>query len=162
MTEQHQQPNINLAIDPAVFQGHLAVTTAIPGASLTPMPINIETITSSLIVHAPNSSDLTFVTAGTVLAEWVAGIGNTNNSRSQSAAAMFIDTGSGFIGVFGTLGFGYHRNAAQGNGTITGLFEFPVPANATMRIAALRSSGAGALQFIGLGCSLLVHFFPDT
>lgn len=161
MTEQYQQPNINLLPDAETFQGGLGVTTPIPGAALTPLPLTFETITSSLIQHLPGSSDLTFLANGRVFAQWEVTISNTNNSRSQSGTLLYRNAGAGFIPFLGPIGFGYHRNIAQGADTIVGQHQFSVLQGDIVRVASLRTSGAGALQFNGLTCEVLVQFIPD-
>jgi len=161
VTIQYQQPNINLMPDAATFQGILGVNTPIPGAALTPLPLTIEEITSPLITHVAGSSDLGFVTGGRVIAEWNVSINNTLNARTQSAAALFLNAGAGFIPLLGSIGYGYHRDIAAGAGTITSSEQFAVSPNDVMRIAAIRIAGVGALQFLAITCQVRVHFFPD-
>lgn len=161
MTEQYQQPNINLLPDAETFQGGLGVTTPIPGAALTPLPLTFETITSPLIEHLPGSSDLTFLANGRVVAQWLVTIVNALNARTQSATLLFIDAGAGFVPFLGPIGFGYHRNIAAGAGTVTGQHQFNVLQGNVIRFASLRTAGVGALSFLGFGCGVLVGFIPD-
>ena len=161
MTEQYQQPGINLLPNAEVFQGGFLATTPIPGAVLTPLPLTFETITSTLISHPAGSSDLTFLADGRVVAEWEVSINNTLNARTQSATLLFLNTGAGFIPFLGPIGFGYHRNIAAGAGTTTGQHQFSVSSGNVVRIASLRTAGVGALQFVGLACEVRVQFIPD-
>jgi hypothetical protein len=161
VTEQYQQPNINLLPDPETFQGFLGINTPIPAATLTPLPWTVETITSPLISHLAGSSDLTFLANGRVVIQWTASIGNTINARTQSATVLFVNSGAGFALILGTIGFGYHRNIAEGAGTTTGQNQFSVSQNDVIRIVSIRTSGVGSLQFLALSCEILVHFFPD-
>lgn len=162
MTEQYQQLNINLLPDGETFQGSLAANTPIPGAALTALPLTVETITSPLIFHPAGSSDLTFLANGRVVIQWAVSIGNlTLLARTQSETLLLLDAGAGFIPFSGPIGFGYHRNFAEGNGTTTGQHQFSVSQNDVIRIASMRISGVGALQFVGLACEVLVRFVPD-
>ncbi len=162
VTEQYRQPNINLLPDTATFQGFLGVSTPIPGAALTPLPLTIESITDPLIFHASGSSDLTFLANGRVVAQWNVSINNALNARTQSLTFLSRSSAGGpFFAFLGPLGFGYHRNIATGADTASGQHQFNVAQNDVIRLASLRTAGVGALSFVGFSCELLVHFFPD-
>lgn len=161
VTGQYPQPSINLLPNMTTFQGSLGVNTAIPAATLTPLPITVETLTSPLISHTAGSSDLTFLANGRVFTQWNVSIDNTRNARTQSATVLFINSGAGFTFIPGTTGFGFHRNIATGSGTTSGQHQFPVLQNDAIRIASIRVAGIGSLQFLAFSCEIIVHFFPD-
>ncbi len=161
MTEQHQQPNINLNPDPATFQGHLRGNTLIPGAVLTALPINVESLTDPLIIHAAGSAFVSFATAGRVIVNYFVSIGNALNAPSQSSTTLFFNSGAGFVAVTGPIAWAIHPSIATGVTTVSATHELNVSGGDAIVVASLRVGGAGALFFVSVSCELLIEFYPD-
>jgi hypothetical protein len=162
VTEQYQQGSINLMPSAAIFQAAIGgVDVLIPGATVTPLPLQVVSDTASLIAHVPGSSEIEFLADGTFLAQWNISINVASGGRKNSQTALFIDSGAGFLPVVGTFGFGYHRNTASGRDTTSGEFRSQQVVSGTkIQIASQRISGLGNLEFIASSCSLLVGFVP--
>lgn len=145
------------------FGAWLAATTPIPGASLTPMPLDTLFIPfdPNVYDHTLGSSDVTVLQSGRYIIETQATIDNTSgSSRTTSLGLLFVDTGSGFAIVFGSLTFGYHRNAANGEGVLPTFAILDLPAGAVIRFAAIRIAGAGTLSYVGSSCRTRITRVP--
>ncbi len=162
MTEQYQQGSINLMPEAAIFQGQIArVDVLIPGAVVTPLPLQVVTNSTPLIAHVLGSSEIEFLAGGIFLAQWEVSIDVVTFERKNSQTSLFLDSGGGFFPIAGTFGFGYHRNVAQGRDTTAGTFRSQrITAGTRIEIASQRISGGGNLAFIASSCSLLVGLVP--
>lgn len=149
----------------AQFSGFLAASTAIPGAALTPMPIDALDFAfdPTVYAHPLGSSDVTILESGRYQVVAQASIDNTAGaSRTSSAGALFVDSGGGFVLVPGSIAFGYHRNAANGEGTLPVSKIIDLEAGDVLRFAAVRIAGAGPLAYIGGGCRLSITQVPEV
>lgn len=148
----------------AQFSAFLGVNTAIPGAALTPMPLDALDFAfdPSVYTHVLGSPDVTIVESGRYHVSVDASIDNTlGASRTSSAAALFVDSGAGFMLVPGSLTFGYHRNSANGEDTLPLDKIFTLDAGDILRFAAVRIAGIGPLAYIGGGCRLSITKVPE-
>jgi hypothetical protein len=148
----------------AQFSAFLGVTTAIPGAALTPMPLDTLDFAFDPLVytHTLGSSDITIVQSGRYHISAQASIDNTvGAARTSSAAALFVNSGAGFMLVLGSLTFGYHRNAANGEDTLPDDKILTLNAGDILRFAAARIAGTGPLAYIGGGCRLSITKVPE-
>jgi len=164
VTEQYQQASINLMPDAAIFQAQLgAVDVPIPGAIVTPLPLQVVTDETTLIEHAAGSSEIEFLADGIFFAQWDVSINVASLGRKNSMTSLFLDSGAGFFPIVGTFGFGYHRNVASGRDTTSGKFRSQlVTAGTRLEVASQRISGTGNLEFMASSCSLLVGLVPFT
>lgn len=146
----------------AIFQARIGnANVAIPGAAVTPLPLQVVTYSSPLITHVLGSSEIEFQADGIFVAYWATSINNTNANRSNSQTALFLDSGGGFFPIIGTTGYGYHRTTAQGRDTTVGFLRSqPVTRGDKIEVASQRIAGTGALQFIAASCYVLLGFLP--
>lgn len=145
-----------------IFQGGVgAAPVPIPGAVVTPMPIQVVTNESPLIRHTLGSSEIEFLASGIFLAHWDVSITVASLGRKNSMTTLFLNTGAGYAPIIGTFGYGYHRNVAAGRDTTNGVLRSqPVDAGDRIQLASQRIAGGGDLEFIASSCSILVGFIP--
>lgn len=162
VTIQYQQGSINLAPQSCVFQAGIGgADVAIPGAIVTPLPLNDVLISDPLLQHTPGDSVVTFLATGFFLAAWHVSVGVTSGGRKNSQTVLFFDGGSGFFPIPETFGYGYHRNIAAGRDTTSASFQRTVSSGDSIMIASQRIAGTGNLEFLASSCLLRVAFIPS-
>lgn len=157
--------NVQSQVVGSQFSAFLSATTPIPGAILTPMPLDSLDFAFDPAVyeHVLGSSDVTVLQDGRYQVVAQASIDNTlGASRTSSAAAIFVDSGAGFLFVPGSLTFGYHRNAANGEDTLPENKILTLSAGDVVRFAAVRIAGIGPLAYIGSGCRFSITKVPEV
>lgn len=148
----------------AQFSAFLSVGVPIPGAALTPMPLDSLDFAfdPEVYAHALGSSDVTVLLAGRYQVVVEASIDNTlGAARTSSAAALFVNSGAGFLLAPGTLTFGYHRNSANGEDTLPENKVLTLDAGDIVRFAAARIAGTGPLAYIASGCRFSITKLPE-
>ncbi len=148
----------------AQFSGFLSVTVPLPGAALTPMPIDALNFAfdPEIYTHTLGSSDVTIVKDGRYRVVAEASIANTLGiSRTSSLGALFVDSGAGFLFLAGSITFGYHRIA--GNGwSVPPVDEIvELSAGDVLRFAAVRIAGTSSLSYFPSGCRLSLTKMPE-
>lgn len=149
MTLQYGQPNINFMPAGSLFEAGIGpVPVTIVGAAVTPLPLQDVKSTSDLISHVPGSSEIEFLAGGTACVSWRVSIGVASGQRKNSQTALYLDSGSGFLPIDLTFGYGYHRNVLAGRDTTTGFTRFAVEAGDKIEVASQRIVGTGNLEYI--------------
>ena len=146
------------------FSGFLAANTAIPGAALTPMPLDgIDfAFDPTVYSHVLGSSDVTILQDGRYQVTVEAGIDNTAGAaRTTSAGAIFVNSGAGFMLPSSVLTFGYHRNSANGEDVLPDSKILTLSAGDIVRFAAVRFAGTGPLAYIGGACRFSIIKLPE-
>jgi len=164
VTEQYLQSSINLLPAPSTFYAGIgASSVAIPGAGVTPLPLQVVEERGVFFEHSLGSSEVTFTASGIALIEWGVSINLVTGGRKNSQTALYLDAGSGFLPVNLSFGYGYHRNSSQGRDTTCGQGGLAgIRPGDKIEIASQRIAVTGNLQFIASSCSVLIGFIPEN
>lgn len=123
----------------------------------TDIPLNGERKKTGEFTHSGSSAEVTINSSDTyVIVGRVGFYQSTGNNRSVAQMRISVDTGSGYSALPGTLGYGYSRNNASGEGTMVATAILDLAASNKIKVQANRLSGAGTIQTIAGGSSLLI------
>lgn len=148
----------------AQFSGYLSALVPIPGAALTPMPIDSLNFAfdPSVYEHVLGSSDVRVLKDGRYRIVAQASIDNTlGAARTSSAMALFVDSGAGFLFIPGSIAYGYHRNATNGEDTLPVNEIVNLSAGDVVRCAAIRIAGTGPLSYLPSACRFSITKLPQ-
>lgn len=142
--------------DKKQFHAFLNSSDVLLGSSFTPVPLDTQVIASG-ISHTPGQPDVTF--NSNMLADVTYYITNAvgPNTRSESAAILQEDTGSGFVNVIGTESRMYHRRSTQNstNASVRIVRQFQV--GDKLRLASRGVSGATTgISAVNQACGLVI------
>lgn len=147
---------------PAIFSAGIgAADVLIPGALVTSLPLQVVEESTPLIRHVPGSSEVEFLADGIALISWFVSINVAAGNRKSSQTTLFLDSGSGFLPVNLTFGYGYHRNTTNGLDTTGGRKRLPVKKGDKIEIASQRVAGTSNLEFAASSCSVMVGLIPE-
>jgi hypothetical protein len=149
----------------AQFSGYLTSATPIPGAALTPMPIDALDFSfdENVYEHVLGSSDVKVKVDGRYQIVPQASIDSTaGSSRSDSRTELYRDTGAGFLLIPGSSSYAYHRSTTSGEGTAPVNKIVTLNAGDVIRSASVRIAGAAPLAYIGGGCRMSLIKLPEV
>ena len=149
-----------------IFSAYDAAGGLVISAGLTDIPWDTEIRKDSIYTHTASSTDITFGVSGDFLVTVDISIDLTvlsgSAGRCSSLMRFMLNTGGGFIELRGTRAYGYHRNTASGEDTLTVTRLLSGINNGDIfKVQAARLAGPSTLATIALGSRINIEKKSD-